>query len=329
MNAPQASNPLDIAQLSREDQQTLDALMAGSMDATALAPGHARRAAAMTELLSLLDHLPDEPTGDLLTERTLAAVQRARQKERFSQQIDTLSRGRGGGIGFSLPDVAAVAAIFVVALSLMWPMLESVRATSRQIACQANLGLAGRGLSSYAADFGGAMPATFFRPGDPWDRINTFDDQGNAQSNSAHLMVALRTGYVPLKALCCPDNGKAPESLPEEARDFPTCHSVSYSYQNQYTTQRPKLTGGVVLAILADKNPFFESARYRWQLDAGTNSFNHTSRGQNVLISDGHVIWITSPMIDGDNIFHIAGGNYDYYTGYEAPADVDDAFLVP
>lgn len=322
-------NPQDIARLSASDQQALDALMAAGLDGAAVEPAHADRAAQITQLLALLEHLPEERTGDLLTERTLAAIDRARQKERFAEQIDTLSRGRGMSIGFSLPDVAAVAAIFIVGMSLLWPMLESVRATSRQIACQANLGMAGRGLVSYAVDHNGSMPATFYRPGDPWDRLGKFDDRGYAQSNSAHLLVAHSTGYMPLKAVTCPDNPNAPRILAEGARDFPSCESISYSYQNQYTTHRPRITGTVTFAILGDKNPFFDSAKYRWRLDSNTNSFNHTRRGQNALLSDGHVAWMTSPMWYDDNIFHIAGRKYDYYTGYEGPADVDDAFLVP
>ena len=323
-------NPQDIARLSADDQQALDALMAAGLNPAAVEPAHRPRAARITQLLGLLEHLAEDRTGDLLTERTLAAVSHARQKQRFAQQIDTLSRGRGMSIGFSLPDVAAIAAIFILGISLMWPMLDSVRATSRQIACQANLGMAGRGLISYASDFKGSMPATRFRPGDHWDRLGQFDDEGYAQSNSAHLLVAHSTGYIPLKAVSCPDNPHAPQTLAQGARDFPSCKSISYSYQNQYTTQRPRLTGAIFFAILADKNPFFDAAsEYRWQLDSNTNSSNHTRRGQNALMSDGRVAWLTSPMWEDDHIFQIAGRKYDYYTGSEGPAGVDDALLVP
>ena len=324
-------NPHEIAQLSPDDQQALDALIENQFDAAAVGADLAPRTAQLTQLLGLLEHLPEEPTGDLLTERTIQAVERARQRANVAQQIDMLSRPRGGlSLGFRLTDVAAVAAIFIVSLSLMWPMLESARATSRQIACQANLGLAGHGFATYAADHDGAMPATFFRAGDPWNEINRFDNQGNARSNSAHLLVGHRTGYMSLNALRCPENPHAPRSLGIDARDFPNLKAISYSYQNQYTHRRPRLYSFAEMAILADKNPVFGADETcRWELSSRTNSYNHTRRGQNVLMTDGRVAWLASPVISRDNIFHIGGGGYDYYTGCEAPADIDDAFLVP
>jgi len=319
----------DIARLSPEDEQALDVLIAAGLNPVAVAPQHRRRAEAVARTLALLDHLPEERTGDLLVERTLQAVERERQKETFAQQIESLSRGRSAMAGVSLRDVAAMAAMFILTVSLLWPMLNAARTNARQIACQANLGMAGQGLMTYAADFGGAMPVTRFQPGDHWNRVNQFDQQGNAQSNSAHLFVAVRNGYVSLRDVGCPDNADAPKSLPDGARDFPRCSAISYSYQNQYTARRPRLNRGIIMAIMADKNPFFEGESYHWDMRPDTNSSNHTRRGQNALMSDGRVRWLSKPFCDRDNIFHIGDEGWDYYTGQEAPASVDDAFLVP
>jgi hypothetical protein len=185
-------------------------------------------------------------------------------------------------------------------------------------------------MATYAADHAGAMPATKARLGDPWWMTGEFDEQGYAQSNSAHLFVMVRNGYVRIGTLRCPDNPHAPESVKPEARDFASYAATSFSYQNQYTTRKAHLTGGPVIAILADKNPFFEPGKYRLELRPDTNSKNHTSRGQNVLLTDGRVAWLTHPTLEsGDNIFHAGDEGLDNYTGLEAPADEHDSFLVP
>jgi hypothetical protein len=320
-----------IPTLAPADQQALDALIDAGLDPASVPAPLQPRADKIANLLATLDHLPDHPAPDLLTAKTLAAIERARQQDRFSQQIEALARGSTGlGPGISLRDLAAAAAVLLISFSLLWPLLSSQRGTARQIACQANLGLAGRAFASYAADHNGAMPATQARLGDPWWITGDADPQGNARSNSAHFFVLIRNGYIPLASVRCADNPAAPIHLPASARDFPSYAAVSFSYQNQYTAHKPRITTGPVIAILADKNPFFEPGKYRIELRPDTNSANHTSRGQNVLTTDGQVAWLSNPTLTtGDNIFHAGDEGLDNYTGREAPADERDSFLVP
>jgi len=107
---------------------------------------------------------------------------------------------------------------------------------------------------------------------------------------------------------------------------------VSYSYQNQYTTDAPRLSNLGDMVVLADKNPLFlvepmRGLSQRDDLPDTTPSTLHGSRGQNMLSATGAVVWSASPMMRDDNIWLAAGVNH--YNGTEVPSSVLDSFLVP
>jgi hypothetical protein len=318
--------------LSPADEQAIDALVAHGFESANVSADLRPRADLALNLLGTLDSLPAPSTGDLLVVRTLQTIQKSVEQQRLSQQIERLAVPGSGGL--SLRELVAVAAMFMIGISLMWPMLSSARSTSRQVACSANLAAAGMGLTSYAADFRGAMPAVAANLGDPWWLTNEFNSDGTAKSNSAHLFQAALMGHVALSDLRCPENLQAPTQLTAGMRDWPTNAAASFSYQNQYAQKKPKLDGSVNMAILADKNPFFQPGKYNLELRQQlpfAGSPNHLARGgQNVLLTTGEVAWMTKPLLDsGDNIFHVGSEGLDYYTGREGPADVSDSFLVP
>lgn len=329
---PEPHHDPDVS-LCDADRVVVDALMECGFDAGAVAEEVRPRAQQCLRLLGTLEALPADSTGDLLAARTLRYVQRNLEQQRVSQQIDRLAAPVSSGL--SLRELIAVAAMFLIGVSLMWPMLGSARSAARQVACQANLASAGMGLSSYAADYRAAMPATSVHLGDPWWLTNQFNPDGSAKSNSAHLFVAVRTGHLNLSSLACPENSHAATDLEPGMRDWPNNLAASYSYQNQFTDRKPRLNGGHTLAILADKNPFFEPGVYHMELRYQRPqpvSFNHASRGgQNVLMTSGDVQWLTRPLVRGgaDNIFHVGNNGIDHYTGREGPASLDDSFLVP
>jgi hypothetical protein len=47
-------------------------------------------------------------------------------------------------------------------------------------------------------------------------------------------------------------------------------------------------------------------------------------------MSDGHVLWLTSPKApdSDDNIFHVGDEGQNDYNGNESPMDARDSFLV-
>ncbi|MEX2671993.1 MAG: hypothetical protein WD294_07785 [Phycisphaeraceae bacterium] len=317
--------PDEIAQLSEADRQVLDALVEQGYQVSRLPSHQHERAERVMALMSLLD-LPEASGQDLLTARTLEAISRSRQQERFSQQIQALTMARTPG-GVSVRELVTVAAMVVVGISLLFPVLSNARTVARQIACQSNLASAGVALGSYGLDHNGQMPATHANLGDPWWETNRFNDDGSTRSNSAHLFTLARGGYVRLGVLNCSENPNAVADIHDGQRDWRSAAAVSFSYQNQYAVKKHRMDRDPAIAVLADKNPFFEPGRFRLEL-ADSSSLNHEG-GQNVLLTTGEVRWNEEPVIGRDNIFHAGNSGFDYYTGTEGPANVSDSFLVP
>ncbi|MHC4996434.1 MAG: hypothetical protein ACYTGQ_15415 [Planctomycetota bacterium] len=320
--------PNDPQNLTRQEQDAIDALVESNFDPTQAPQNLQPHTRNISDLLSTLDHLPDENPGDLLAARTLQRIDEHRQHSHFAQQVDALASGAARP-AFRLRDIGAIAAMMILSVSVIMPLLSGSQQTAQQVACQANLGLAARAFSLYANDNNNAMPATKANLGDPWWLTNQFNKDGSTRSNSAHLFVLVSNDYLDLKKLACSNNENAQTESHENQRDWNNHGAVSYSYQNQFTSLKPKLDGSTLVALLADKNPFFEPGKYNLEMTPLTNSANHERQGQNVLLTNGSVIWLTTPLYESDNIFHAGDDGLDYYTGLEAPATPEDAFLVP
>lgn len=343
----------DLWRLSPEDAAAVDALLdrRGDPDAwkSALPPDQAARAERVSQLLALLELDPVEPAPDDLTERTLARIAAQNQRLRFAEQVDML-REAPTGLGFGWRQFLSAAAIFVIGLSLLMPVLERSRAEAQRIACAANLQQAGMGFTRYAADFGGVLPRRSVEPGEVWWNVG---DTGNAHrhaaaradqsvnSNSAHLYLLFKSGYAAADALYCPTNTHTtPDVLSRERDDWAAPEAVSFSYQNQYTPRPIRLETRPGLALLSDRNPLFVVKVGRVTFDPTTSALapsrSHGSAGQNVLLADGTVTWTIRPMVQRngqdrrDNIWTIP--NVTVYRGTEIPVideDQIDSFLVP
>ncbi len=308
--------------LSAQDQQVLDALVAGGFKLEALPPDQVERGRKMMQLLGLLDHLPAPSPGDLLEARTMQMIEQAGRSGAASADRATGTCGRM----LTWPEVLSLAAALLLGVSVLWPAVSRSRAVARQSACQANLAGAAIGFGQYAADHDGVTPRT--KSGNRWWLVNQFDDEGAANSNSAHLYLLIRHDYVKPELLNCPANQDAPRSPARDARDWPTHRAVSYSYQNQYIDS-PFRWGEQNIAVLADKNPFFGTGFFHGELPGETPSPNHRRlAGQNVLTNTGEVTWLRKPMINHSDYIYQASDR-QVYTGTEPPADTDDTFLVP
>ncbi|MFA7236360.1 MAG: hypothetical protein WC058_05805 [Phycisphaeraceae bacterium] len=318
------------------DQQVLDLLVDHGFEIDRLPPELPpelsaelqSRAAKVLALMSVLDHLPDERPGDLLVERTLQRIADMRKRERASQHATgTYGLTSGGGGGMRWSDLMTVAAMILISVSLAFPVLSHQRAQSRQAACQSNLAAAGMGFGQYAQQFNNQLPTLKTRSGDPWWHINSFNDDGSTQSNSAHVFLLIRNGYVQPARFVCPGNTGSVR-ITVQMRDWPDARCIQFSNQNMFTDHRPVWGGKNNIAVLADKNPLFTSGRRLQGVPDDANSANHQSLGgQNVLTTDGNVAWLQLPVINGqDNIWQAK--DKTQYTGNETPAGEDDSFLV-
>ncbi len=325
--------------LSPADADALDALLA----AMARGDQSARRqleetdrGRVVSQWLDLIDRWPADPPAEDLVARTMARVRQAEQRHEVIARIDEtrIDAGPTAAIAFRWSELIAVAAVMLIAVSLLWPMLARSRSDAMRVACAANLNAAGVSMRSYAADNGRILPRYASQPGASWWNVGQPFENGFVQSNSANLYKLRRTGYADLKSLTCPTNGETASQLAASAFDWPSPRSISYSYQNQFTAEPTRVERSAGIVVLADKNPLFtavdgDASRLTFESSRDLNApgQRHADAGQSALILDGRVIWTKAPVINGDNFFTAQG--VTKYTGTETPAASGDSFLVP
>lgn len=306
--------------LGPADAAAVDALLSGETGTCEPA-----RMARVQAVLKLVSACPAPAPGDDLVARTLHRVARSKP---WSQRLEPL---RFASFPFSLAEFGAVAAMIIVGVSLTLPALVRHRGEARRVACQSNLALAGMALERYAADFAGYLPRGDVRPGSPWFNVGQTHRGEPVESNSAHLYLLARHGYVNPQTLNCPENAHAPVRLARDAYDWPSAEAVGFSYQNQYSARAIRVDDNPALAILADRNPLFvvrpgEGIQQRG-LQADSPSFAHGGRGQNVLVGAGQADWKTRPVMPGGDNIWLPRGRFGF-AGNET-ADFNDSFLVP
>jgi len=308
------------------------------------------------KIASLLNLLSDDPaeadTSTDLVQRTLERCREARQRERFSQQVAMFAAGPAPRRPW-LRQLSVAAGIVLVALSLLLPALSHNEQVASRIACASNLSLAGSAFQRYAADNRDQLPRAPMQEGDTWWNVGQAQPNGVVRSNSAHLYILVRQGYIKADDLTCPTNPHANDvKMTTAHHDWTSPEQVSFSFHNVSSGRIVKLAGSPNLALLADKNPLFivraGKVTFDHQADVSTPSRAHNNAGQNVLKANGVVVWTTRPTIRKslfsdddqsslsalpgresmtDNIWVASG--VDQYDGDESPASVHDSFLVP
>lgn len=342
------------ARLSENDAAALEALLDNRVRGNVQGPrpaGSADRTAVLSDLLHLLDHdqrLDDfgerESSEDDLTRRTLERCRQGRQQQRFNQQIAMVSQGPATPRFAPWRQVMTAAGVVLLGLSLLLPALQHNQKFVNRVVCATHLGAAGEAIASYGEDHDGKLPRAPMAAGGTWWNVGANGENGEVKSNSAHLYLLVRRGYIDPDQLACPTNEHADDArLTRNHRDWLRPEQVSFSFHN--------VSGGSIrlvrtpdLALLADKNPLFVARAGRVTFDHDTSpdapSRAHGGTGQNVLRADGIVIWTIRPVLrkhdlfsddpldaDDDNIWVAAG--VKEYDGDEQPASARDSFLVP
>ncbi len=334
-----------LRSLSPADGIVLDAVLeARSRD---LEPGYtgpmpadsAQRAQRINQLLNLLAQYPLEDPADDLIERTMAKLRETRQRERFAEQVAML-RGPRPSVGAGWRQIVAAVAVFLVGFSLLLPTLERNRQESQRLVGASHLASAGMGFGQYAQDNADALPRRYLTLGSPWWNVGkpiTAENQP-VESNSAHLYLLVRRGYVSPETLSHPANPDAPlpGQMTAQHQDWLRPEQVSFSYQNQYRLDPFSLSDNSALVLLADRNPIFVVRIGRIVQDTATPldapSRVYGDRGQNLLTADGAVTFTRRPIAPrgsaaGDLIWGARG--VKSYSGTEQPTDANDVFLVP
>ena len=324
--------------LTPEDGKAVDALI----ESQALGPrlsspdeagaADPQRAEAVASVLRLIGRCPAADPPDDLVRRTLGRI---RQHQAVDPDVARLhAQGRGVDTPIRIREILAVAAMLVIGASVILPVLAKTRGDAMRVACRANMATVGKAFAQYAADYAGAMPRGRIVPDSNWYHVGwTRFDWQPIKANSANLYLLARGRYVEPATLACPANESAPRIMTADLRDWPTASAVSYSYQNQFRPRAAQLAKFPRMALLADKNPRFEThdgmtLTYHKSMPMSLSSQTHGRFGQNVLFADGSALWYLMPSLaNGDNIW-VADGIEDY-EGNETPSREDDVFLVP
>lgn len=316
--------------------------------------------ARLEETLQQLDSVKYEPCPDNLADLTVAKLKMAANKghknlnllleqHQSQPQLNVVgpqgttavenSKVKSGGFFGNFSEVAAVAAIILIAVSILLPTSAHLRQKAWEAACSLRLSNIFDGMERYAGDHAGSLPAVSMAAGSPWYKIG--QDTEKSESNTRHLWLLARDGYVSADQFVCParKNGKPLNICMDEAKrlfDFPSSKNVSFSFILMTPDLAKKLTNSDQ-ALLADRNPIFETVYDEKGVPQSLRihvsdeflnmlSRNHRGRGQNVLFRDGSVRFLKQRRLDNDDIYTLEGKKE--YSGVETPSD-GDIFLAP
>jgi len=275
-------NETDELHIDPTDARALDFLIAAQFDPASIdrMPQELRvNARRLLGELAQIDSYPVAPPNDALVDATLARIaqEERRQAERMniSSQAQPSFRRR-----FGLPNILAVAAVLIVAAGVAIPVAGQVRQGQSQALCASGLRTLGGGLSAYSADNRGVMPmaagiASFLSDS---NSNNVAATDSGILDHARHLDMLSSKGYCDAKCTRC--NG-----------------SRNLSYRIPLHRSQIHLSAMSRSPVAADANPV--QTMLRKGIIPGSfdcSSVNHDQRGQNVLFTDGSVVWMVSPI---------------------------------
>lgn len=195
-------------------------------------------------------------------------------------------------------DVSIAVAVFFAAALLTIPAIQTSRFNSRVAVCQNNFREVGRGLTQYSEQHDGRFPLLLV--------------QGNRGASGTFAQLLLRDGLIERPGLLICSSSPLKD---EEGFHVPTFAEIQAApleklgdlwrssagtiamHMGDFSTGMPRGTKNryrPTFAVLADA-PSSSLPGYQ--------STSHSGRGLNVWFEDGHVRFITSPKLPGDNIF--------------------------
>lgn len=336
LKATRSADPIvndEDLSLCPADEEALEALVRADFD-TNRVPRSLRARAERLHGLQRAATTPsaDEPEAELV-HRTLAFVQ-----SRLDQQAQPYELSRRRGLsGIRWADVISVAAVMVIASSVVVPVFSAMRSQSVRTSCQANMLATANAMGLYAGDNRGSLPMSTAGFGGSWMKVGE-----PRQSNSANLFTVVSTHYARLNDLACPGNRAAPTVRTDpESKDWNNLQEISYSYQivSEFHPNWHSDALGKSPVILADRSPVILRAAAGEVINPWESSPNHGRRGQHTLRTDGSSQWRSEAWpIGEDNIWlprsvetaiDQARNKAGLITGTELPADRADTFLGP
>ncbi|PHQ82493.1 MAG: hypothetical protein COB69_01760 [Phycisphaera sp.] len=300
--------------------------------------GQAETHEGFARLISLAVETQDVQASDALVDSTISAI--------LNMQAAEVPRDFTFNLKFRMMDLASIAAILLVGVSVVMPMISSMRYESIRKHNETNFAVSSVGFGSYAMDHTGSLPvytpsgeliSEALSPSLRWWMVGL----DPTQSNSANLFTLVRFGYASLDSLTSPGNLNAGFPVAEGAVDWDNFEQVSYSFRvkKRGANRANWATRGKV--VMADRSPVTLKAFKRLPIDPFENSPNHAGRGQHVLHGDGSVEWLNTPWLArNDHIFlpefievlinpSVEKSGMMPIRGLERPRSSIDAFVGP
>jgi hypothetical protein len=298
--------------------------------------------------LSPLESVDPEPCPDELVESTIQCLKEyaAAGQARLDQ---LLAAEQARVIPLHVPswrnfgEVAAVAAILILAVGVLLPALSSARQKQWLRRCQSNLAGIYGGTASYMADHEDRLPTVPIADGSPYWKIGAQGPENHSNTRGAWLLV--KQGYAqPIMFICAARRGDPrvdPGALDvTQYNDFPSPAYIHFSIRID-CPRSSSTTLGRKRVFLADRNPIFEEfprdcssspsiELHKRLLTA--NSRNHRQQGQNILLCDGSVEFIKTrrTSFSDDDIYSLqAMTPGQRICGCERPSSDADTFVAP
>lgn len=286
------TTPPSHKELNADDAQLLDMIAEHGFDDSILAKmneSDRKRGTEIANLLGLLEAYPTEDASDELVDATIARIRRddSQRLERMRlPEPDSTQRTQAdlGGRRFHFPDLFATAAMLLLAVGVLWPIMNYARSGRLVMLDRANLGETGQNVALYASANNGATPmqATAGILPDP------FEWNGKHEGRYAEGVRNAMAGTGSSK-----NDYHCPES-------HPTVHPYSFQYwqDGDDLLQASRMLAANVSPVHAVSGEV-ELAHLK------DNSPCHLSKGQNILYGDNSVAWIETWEVDGDRIWDI------------------------
>lgn len=328
-NNPQFSNGSangSAMDLSPDDQRLLDALVEAGFERAqlpailgrSLSSQDEQRISAISKLFGYMDDYPVEDIDPTLFHATLARIDRHEDQltQRMRFDVATEQQAAKRGFRIRMPDLITVAAVMLIGVGVLWPVLGSIREQSMDNLCANNLKRIGYGFNLYADDNSGSLPVAMAGPMGTWETFR----------NALNLNPLVKGGYCEGGHFNCPGHQHHVDALGAEG--------PSYSYRWFTPQGLQHWNSGRITVVLGDLNPLVDAARSGWAAPPLSTSVNHGGRGQNVLASDGATIWLSQPLIGRGGVSNSGSDNIwmpDNAATLQpgaAPDDEADVFLV-
>lgn len=266
--------------LVADDAAAIDLLIEHGLDldaATRARPELSARLAAAAALFGRLDAYPVESPDPQLVDATMARIERSEaereERMRFQATVDppqatpALARWR---------DLVGLFAAAIIILSVGMPIAAWMQGRSDDASCSNNLRLLGSGIATYFGDHASMPVAASLLP-DLGSLASWHDYKGGG-----HLKHLANGGYCDPACTCC---GRDPTG-------------EGYAYQVPSREARLAWGGAMRIPAVADRNPIIDlTRRGRVVGSYAMNSPEHGGRGQNILFTDGSVIFELSPIL--------------------------------